>query len=156
MTIVAEFDVHRAQITFDALDQETGEVRRGRLRATPEAVLEWAGRFGGEQVPVAVEAGTGWLFVCEALGKAGPVCASRRAGRDERAAGTQAPGEDRPRGRPLAADAALRGAATESLDPAGARARVAHPHPSAQRPWVDERTRWLARVQATLLTGSAS
>jgi len=29
MTIVAGFDVHRAQITFDALDTDTGELRRG-------------------------------------------------------------------------------------------------------------------------------
>jgi hypothetical protein len=28
--MVAGFDVHRTQITFDALDTETGEVRRGR------------------------------------------------------------------------------------------------------------------------------
>jgi hypothetical protein len=38
MAIVAGFDVHRAQITFDALDMETGEVVRGRIEATPEAV----------------------------------------------------------------------------------------------------------------------
>ena len=43
MAIVAGFDVHRAQITFDALDTATGEVSRGRIRATPEAVREWAG-----------------------------------------------------------------------------------------------------------------
>jgi hypothetical protein len=72
MAIVAGFDVHRAQITFDALDRETGEVRRGRISATPEAVCEWAGRFAGE-IHVAVEAGTGWLFVCEALREAGAV-----------------------------------------------------------------------------------
>jgi hypothetical protein len=35
MAIVAGFDVHRAQITFDALNGETGEVYRGRIRATP-------------------------------------------------------------------------------------------------------------------------
>ena len=29
MTVFAGFDVHRAQITFDALDTETGEVTRG-------------------------------------------------------------------------------------------------------------------------------
>ena len=29
--IVAGFDVHRRQITFDALDTETGEVVRGRI-----------------------------------------------------------------------------------------------------------------------------
>jgi hypothetical protein len=32
MAIVAGFDVHRGQITFDALDTETGEVIRGRIR----------------------------------------------------------------------------------------------------------------------------
>ena len=31
MAIVAGFDVHRAQITFDALDRETGEISRGRI-----------------------------------------------------------------------------------------------------------------------------
>jgi hypothetical protein len=31
MAIVAGFDVHRAQITFDALDQQTGEVSRARI-----------------------------------------------------------------------------------------------------------------------------
>src|SRR5512133_1157463 len=73
MAIVAGFDVHRAQITFDALDRETGELRRGRIRATPEAVREWVGRFGGEGLHVAVEACTGWLFVCEALAETGAV-----------------------------------------------------------------------------------
>src|SRR2546422_4805897 len=67
MTIVAGFDVHRAQITFDALDQETGEVTSGRMAATPKAVRKWLERFEGEEVHVAVEACTGWLFVCEAL-----------------------------------------------------------------------------------------
>ena len=71
MAIVAGFDVHRAQITFDALDRGTGEVKRGRMRATPEAVREWAEAFAGAEVHVAVEAGTGWLFVCEALREAG-------------------------------------------------------------------------------------
>jgi hypothetical protein len=35
---VAAIGVPRAQITFDALDRETGEVAHGRIRATPEAV----------------------------------------------------------------------------------------------------------------------
>ena len=38
MAIVAGFDVHRRQITFDALDTETGEVSRGRIDATAPAV----------------------------------------------------------------------------------------------------------------------
>src|ERR671919_3204851 len=73
MMIVAGLDVHRAQITFDALDRETGEVKRGRVRATPEAVREWAEAFAGAEVHVAVEAGTGWLFVCEALRDGGAI-----------------------------------------------------------------------------------
>jgi hypothetical protein len=48
MAIVAGFDVHRAQITFDALDTETGEVTRGRIGATAAAVTRWAERFEGE------------------------------------------------------------------------------------------------------------
>ena len=63
MAIVAGFDVHRAQITFDALDTVGGEVRGGRIAATREAVKEWVERFAGDQVDVAVEACTGWLFV---------------------------------------------------------------------------------------------
>jgi hypothetical protein len=54
MAIVAGFDVHRAQITFDALDQETGEVKRGRMRATPEAVREAAGRLADRELHVAL------------------------------------------------------------------------------------------------------
>jgi hypothetical protein len=66
MAIVAGFDVHRSQITFDALDTETGEVSRGRIDVTPAAVSAWVRRFEGA-VKVAVEACTGWLFVCDAL-----------------------------------------------------------------------------------------
>jgi hypothetical protein len=73
MAIVAGFDVHRRQITFDALDTETGEVSRGRIDATPAAVGRWVTRFAGEQIDVAVEACTGWLFVCDALVAAGAV-----------------------------------------------------------------------------------
>src|ERR687891_2367085 len=73
MTIVAGFDLHRAQTTFDALNLVTGELIRGRIPATREAVRSWVERFPGEEVHVAVEACTGWLFVCEALVEAGAV-----------------------------------------------------------------------------------
>src|SRR5215212_3193033 len=73
VAIVAGFDVHRAQITFDALDDETGELSRGRIAADPEAVRRWVERFAGREVHVAVEACTGWLFACEALEEAGAV-----------------------------------------------------------------------------------
>jgi transposase len=74
MSIVdAGFDVHRRQITFDALDSDTGEVTTGRIDSTPEAVAAWVGRFPGREVHVAVEACTGWYFVCRALARAGAV-----------------------------------------------------------------------------------
>src|SRR5215207_6576637 len=73
MAIVAGFDVHRAQITFDALDTATGEVMRGRIDAAPAAVTQWARRFRGREMHVAVEACTGWLFVCDALVAGGAV-----------------------------------------------------------------------------------
>ena len=44
MAIVAGFDVHRRQITFDALDTETGEVSRGRI---DDPVQGRAGRTTG-------------------------------------------------------------------------------------------------------------
>ena len=69
--IVAGFDVHRRQITFDALDTVTGEVWRGQLESTPGAVEQWVDRFPGREVHVAVEACTGWLFVCRGLERAG-------------------------------------------------------------------------------------
>ena len=73
MAIVAGFDVHRRQITFDALDTDSGEVSRGRIDATPAAVSAWVGRTNAADVKVAVEACTGWLFVCDALVAAGAV-----------------------------------------------------------------------------------
>lgn len=41
--------------------------------ATPAAVEEWVGRFAGRVVHVAMEACTGWLFVAEAVRRAGGV-----------------------------------------------------------------------------------
>jgi transposase len=67
------FDIHRSQITFDALDTESGEVTTGRIAATPEAVEQWVARFPGKEVHVALEAGTGWYFVARALERAGAV-----------------------------------------------------------------------------------
>src|SRR5215203_4819473 len=132
MAIVAGFDVHRAQITFDALDQQTGELERGRMRATPEAVREWAGGLGGRELHVAVEACTGWLFVCEALVEAGaiphlaePVETSALRGKKRRAKTDR---EDARWLRTLLCDGRL----PEGLDPADARAGVAHPRAAAQ------------------------
>ena len=71
--IVAGFDVHRRQITFDVLDTVTGETWRGQLDSTVPAVEEWVSRFSDREIHVAVEACTGWLFVCRALERTGAV-----------------------------------------------------------------------------------
>jgi transposase len=149
MTIVAGFDVHRAQITFDALDQGTGEVKRGRIRATPEAVREWAEEFAGVEVHVAVEAGTGWLFVCEALREAGaiphlaePAETSALRGPKRRAKTDR---EDARWLRTLLCEGRL----PEAWIPP-AHVREWRTRTRLRKTLVDERTRWLARVQATL------
>src|SRR3954471_11052667 len=61
-------DQHRAQITADWLNTETGEV--GRARLTPahrDGVRQFLGRFAGQRLEVALEATTGWRFVVEEL-----------------------------------------------------------------------------------------
>lgn len=72
MTIVGGFDVHRAQITFDYLDTDTGEVTRGEIRPATRSVLRtWLGRFAGRSdVAFAVEGCTGWRFVVEEMAAA--------------------------------------------------------------------------------------
>jgi len=135
MAIVAGFDVHRAHITFDALDTETGEVTRGRIDSAPAAAARWVARFAGREVHVAVEACTGRLFVCDALAAAGvtPHLAEPVETR-ARAARAQAAGEDRSRGRALAARTARRRPAAGGLDPARARAPVALTRADAPHP----------------------
>jgi transposase len=74
MTIVGGFDVHRAQITFDYVDTDTGEVSTGQIRPATRVVLgKWlAQRFDGRaDVAFAVEGCTGWRFVVEELLRAG-------------------------------------------------------------------------------------
>jgi transposase len=149
MTIVAGFDVHRAQITFDALDRETGEVHRGRIAATPDAVRRWPGRFPGREVHVAVEACTGWLFVCEALVEVGaiphlaePVETSALRGRKRRAKTDR---EDARWLRTLLCEGRL----PEAWIPP-AHVREWRTRARLRKTLVDERTSWLQRVQATL------
>ncbi len=73
MTIVGAFDVHRAQITFDYLDGETGEVRTGRIvPADREQLRAWLERFEDrDDVAFAVEGCTGWRYVVDELRRAG-------------------------------------------------------------------------------------
>ena len=148
MAIVAGFDVHRAQITFDALDTESGEVSRGRIDATPAAVTRWTGRSDCGEVHVAVEACAGWLFVCDALVAAGavphlaePVETRALRGRKRRAKTDR---EDARWLRQLLAEGRL----PEAWIP-----------PEHGRQWrsarlrhtlIGERTQWMQRIQATL------
>jgi len=149
MAIVAGLDVHRRQITFDALDTETGEVSRGRIDATPAAVATWTRRFGVRELHVAVEACTGWLFVCDALAAGGavthlaePVETRALRGRKRRAKTDR---EDARWLRELLAEGRLPEAwmPPEHLRQWRSRARLRHT-------LIGERTRWLQRIQATL------
>src|SRR5215207_9865007 len=72
MAIVVGLDVHRAQITYDALNTATGEVATGRIAPADRATLRaFLRRWAGEDVEAAVEATTGWRFVVEELQRAG-------------------------------------------------------------------------------------
>jgi len=73
MPIVGGLDIHRKQITFDYLDTETGQVKRGQVSPADRAHLRaWLARFAGrEDVAFAVEGCTGWRYVVEELAAAG-------------------------------------------------------------------------------------
>jgi transposase len=59
-------DQHRAQITGEWIDTETGEVQRARVApADRAAVRKFLSRFDGQELEVALEATTGWRFVVE-------------------------------------------------------------------------------------------
>jgi transposase len=149
MAIVVGFDVHRAQITFDALDLSSGEIHRGRIPSTREAVRKWVERFGGEQVDVALEAGTGWLFVCTELAGAGatPHLAEPAETRALRGPKRRAK-TDRTDARWLRMLLA-EGRLPESWIPP-AHIQELRTRTRLRKTLIDERTAWLQRIQATL------
>ncbi|MBV8733505.1 MAG: IS110 family transposase [Solirubrobacterales bacterium] len=147
--IAAGFDVHRRQITVDALDTATGEVSRGQIESTPAAVEHWVAGFPGRVVHVAVEACTGWLFVCRALERCGavahlaePVETSALRGRKRRAKTDRA---DARWLRQLLCDGRLpeAWAPPEHVRQWRTRARL-------RNTLVSERTGWTQRIRATL------
>jgi transposase len=72
MGMVGGLDVHRAQITFDWVEHDTGEVGRGRVApATREQFRSWLAQLPTRERAFAVEATTGWRFVAEELTRAG-------------------------------------------------------------------------------------
>jgi len=61
-------DQHRAQITAEWLDTDTGEISRKRVApADGDGVRRFAATFRGRDLEVALEATTGWRFVVEEL-----------------------------------------------------------------------------------------
>jgi transposase len=77
MAMVCGLDLHRRQITFDAVDVESGEEWRGRIwQPNRERFRRWLRddvfcRAGGEPVALAVEGCTGWRYVVEEIAAAG-------------------------------------------------------------------------------------
>jgi len=147
--IVAGFDVHRRQITIDALDTAIGEVSRGQIESTPVAVEDWIDEFPGRVMHVAVEACTGWLFVCRALERRGavvhlaePVETSALRGRKRRAKTDRA---DAKWLRQLLFEGRLpeAWAPPEHVRQWRSRARL-------RNTLVSERTSWTQRIRATL------
>ena len=65
--------INRKQLTFDYLDTETGEVKRGQIAPADRAHLRaWLARFAGrDDVAFALEGCTGWRYVAEELAGAG-------------------------------------------------------------------------------------
>jgi hypothetical protein len=147
MAIVAGFDVHRRQLTFDALDTETGEVTRGRIDASPAAVRLWTERLANSAVHVAVEACTGWRSYATRRSQPGrwriwPRETRALRGRKRRA---ETDREDARWLRGLLVEGRLPEAwiPPEHVRQWRSRARLRHS-------LIDERTQWLQRIQATL------
>ena len=72
MSIVMGLDQHRAQITGEWIESDTGEVQRARVAPADRAgVRRFLERFRGRELEVALEATTGWRFVVEELRRVG-------------------------------------------------------------------------------------
>lgn len=151
MTILGGLDIHRAQLTYDYVDLETGEVRTGRISPANRAQLRaWLERFhGAGEVAFALEGCTGWRYVVEELLRAGatahvaePAETAALRGRKSRAKTDRA---DARHLRQLLVD----GRVPESWIPPASvlDARVLV---RLYKDLVDERTGWMQRVHATL------
>jgi len=78
MAIVMGLDQHRAQITAEWIDTDTGEIGRARVSPALRAdVRRFVKRFEGRRpLEVALEATTGWRFVAEESAPPVPRCIS--------------------------------------------------------------------------------
>jgi len=123
--IIAGFDVHLRQITFDCLDAKTGEVTRRRIASEPAAVREWVGQFPGRR---GARRDGGLLGLAVRRSRGGALRRRTAFGRDGRhacVAGSQASRQDRPPGRAVAQRAASGGSAAGGVDRARAHSPVA-------------------------------
>jgi transposase len=149
--VVGGMDIHRAQLTFDYVDLDSGEAVRGRIApADRDHLRAWLARFAGlPQVSFAVEGCTVWRYVVEELLRAGieahvaePAETAARRGPKRRAK------TDRSDAR-LLRELLTDGRIPESWVPPEpvleARAVV-----RLYKDLLDERTGWLQRVQASL------
>jgi transposase len=143
-------DQHRAQITADWLDTETGEVKRGRVAPADRAgVRRFLERFGGQELEVALEATTGWRFVVEELRRVG---ASVHLAEPAETAGLRGPKKrakgDRADARHLRELLVVRRLPESWIPPEhilDLRARVRLRHTLGE-----QRSEWQQRIQATL------
>src|SRR3989442_12365571 len=150
MGIVVALDVHRNQITYKALDGDTGELRRGRIApATRSELRAWLGRFAGDAVEFVLEGTTGWRFVVEEIERAGhtahladPAETAAKRGRKRRAKTDNADCD-------LQLRLLLAGELPESWIPPAPilelRTRV-----RLRKTLVDQRSAWQQRLQAQL------
>jgi transposase len=150
MGIVVALDVHRRQITYKALDCETGEVSRGRIAPASRAdVRAWLAQFAGSKVEFALEGTTGWRFVVEEIERGGhrahladPAETAARRGRKRRAKTDNADCD-------LQLALLLAGELPESWIPPAhmleLRTRV-----RMRKTLIDQRTAWQQRLQAQL------
>ena len=150
MAIVMGLDQHRAQITAEWIDTDTGEVSRARVApALRPDVRRFVKRFAGQRLEVALEATTGWRFVVAELRAIGadvhlaePAETAARRGNKKRAK------TDRADARHLR-ELLMIGRLPESWIPPehllDLRARVRLRHTL-----VDQRGEWQQRIQAAL------
>jgi transposase len=150
MAIVMGLDQHRAQVTAEWIDTDSGEIGRARISpALRGDVRRFFRRFAGQRLEVALEATTGWRFVVEELHAIGaaahlaePAETAARRGNKKRAKTDRA---DARHLRELLMIGRLPESwiAPEHLLDLRARVRLRHT-------LVDQRGEWQQRIQAVL------
>src|SRR5215204_2601896 len=143
-------DQHRAQITAEWLNTESGEVSRRRVAPADRAgVRAFVARFRGQELEVALEAKTGWRFLVEELQAIGAVVHLAEPAETAARRGTKKRAKsDRADSRHLR-ELVMVGRLPESWIPPEhlleLRARVRLRHTL-----VDQRREWQQRIQAVL------